>query len=156
MFRLKKYVSIQSLEEGYDLLMQDKNNVILGGLLWMKMGKKNYHTGIDLSGLALNKIEETDESIEIGCMTTLRQIETHPLLGKWFGSLFSEAVKHIVGVQFRNCATLGGSVYSRFGFSDVLTALMALDAQVPVAPIVNNEPVVGSMGIMTRSTDNTT
>ena len=32
-----------------------------------------------------------------------------------------EAVRHIVGVQFRNCATVGGSIYGRFGFSDVLT-----------------------------------
>ena len=37
-----------------------------------------------------------------------------------------EAVRHIVGVQFRNCATVGGSVYGRFGFSDVLTLLLAL------------------------------
>lgn len=130
MFRLKEYIPVQTLEQGYDLLMKDKHNVILGGLLWMKMGKKNYNTGIDLSGLMLNQIEETDESIEIGCMTTLRQAETHPLLHQWFGSFFSDAFNHIVGVQFRNCATLGGSVYSQFGFSDVLTALMALDTHV--------------------------
>ncbi len=35
----------------------------------------------------------------------------------------------IVGVQFRNLATVGGSVYARFGFSDVTTALLALDAR---------------------------
>ena len=130
MFKLKEYVPVQTLEQGYDLLMKDKQNVILGGLLWMKMGKKKYHTGIDLSGLMLNQIKETDDRIEIGCMTTLRQAETHPLLYQWFGPFFSDAFSHIVGVQFRNCATLGGSVYSQFGFSDVLTALLALDAQV--------------------------
>ncbi|CCK79769.1 FAD binding domain-containing protein [Desulfobacula toluolica] len=130
MFELKEYVSVQSLEQGHDLLMKDKNNVILGGLLWMKMGKKTYHTGIDLSGLGLNKIVENDESIDIGCMTSLRQAETSPLLHKWFGSLFSNALGHIVGIQFRNCATIGGSVYSRFGFSDVLTAMMIPDTHV--------------------------
>ena len=41
-----------------------------------------------------------------------------------------EALRHIVGVQFRNTATLGGSVYGRFGFSDVLTVLLALNASV--------------------------
>ena len=35
-----------------------------------------------------------------------------------------------MGVQFRNCATVGGSVFGRFGFSDVLTILMALGAHV--------------------------
>ena len=36
----------------------------------------------------------------------------------------------IVGVQFRNMATLGGSVYGRFGFSDLITALLCLETQV--------------------------
>jgi len=39
-------------------------------------------------------------------------------------------VKHIVGVQFRNCATVGGSIYGRFGFSDVLTCFLALECYV--------------------------
>ena len=43
---------------------------------------------------------------------------------------FAHSVEHIVGVQFRNCATVGGSVFGRFGFSDVLTLLLALDARV--------------------------
>ena len=33
-------------------------------------------------------------------------------------------------MQLRNLATLGGSLYSRFGFSDVLTMFLALDASV--------------------------
>ena len=130
MFGLKEYRMVQSLDEAYELLTQDRNNVILGGLLWIKMGRKQYQTGIDLSGLGLNAISETEDSIHIGCMTTLRQMEISPLLLQWFGPLFSDAFKGIVGVQFRNLATLGGSVYSRFGFSDVITALTALDTQV--------------------------
>ncbi len=130
MFGLTSYLAVQSLEQGYERLMKNKNNVILGGTLWMKMGRKQYDTGIDLSGLGLNRIEETDDAVEMGCMTTLRQMETSPLLQKWFGPVFSQAFRFIVGVQFRNLATLGGSVYSRFGFSDVITALTALDARV--------------------------
>jgi CO/xanthine dehydrogenase FAD-binding subunit len=130
LFGLKEYRAVQSLDEAHELLMQSRDNVILGGLLWMKMGRKQYHTGIDLSGLGLNMISETEDSIDIGCMTPLRQMETSPLLHQWFGPLFSDAFKGIVGVQFRNLATLGGSVYSRFGFSDVITALTALDTQI--------------------------
>ncbi len=130
MFGLKEYRAVGTLEEGHDLLMQRRDNVILGGLLWMKMGRKQYHTGIDLSGLGLNGISETEDAIDIGCMTTLRQMETSPLLHQWFGSLFSEAFRGIVGIQFRNLATIGGSVYSRFGFSDVITSLMALDTKI--------------------------
>ena len=35
-----------------------------------------------------------------------------------------------MGVQFRNCATVGGSIFGRFGFSDVLTMFLALDTWV--------------------------
>ena len=40
------------------------------------------------------------------------------------------AVKDIVGVQFRNMATVGGSLWGRFGFSDVLSVFLALDSYV--------------------------
>ena len=43
---------------------------------------------------------------------------------------FRESVRHIVGVQFRNVATVGGSIWGRFGFSDVMTIFRALGAKV--------------------------
>ena len=60
----------------------------------------------------------------------LRSLETHAALNAATNGAMREAVRHIVGVQFRNCATVGGSVYGRFGFSDVLTLLLALDCDV--------------------------
>ena len=63
-------------------------------------------------------------------MVTLRQLETNKALNEAFGGLFKEMTRHIVGVQFRNCATLGGSIAARFGFSDLLCALLALDCEV--------------------------
>ena len=33
-------------------------------------------------------------------------------------------------MQFRNCATIGGSIFPKLGFSDVLTAFLACDTQV--------------------------
>jgi CO/xanthine dehydrogenase FAD-binding subunit len=39
-------------------------------------------------------------------------------------------VKYIVGVQFRNSATIGGSIFARYGFSDILTCFLALDTYV--------------------------
>ena len=43
------------------------------------------------------------------------------------GGAVRESLRHIVGVQFRNLATVGGSIFGRFGFSDVLTMFLALD-----------------------------
>ncbi|SCK01916.1 putative oxidoreductase [uncultured Clostridium sp.] len=129
MFTIKNYIVVQSLEEAYEL-NQKKNNVVLGGTAWLKMGERNIQNAIDLSGLGLNKIEEDDEFVKIGCMCTLREMEVSNKLNRYFDESIKESLKYIVGVQFRNCATIGGSIYSRFGFSDILTVLLALDTYV--------------------------
>lgn len=129
MFTIKNYVVAESLEQAYEL-NQKRNNVILGGTAWLKMGSRNIMTAIDLSNLGLDTIEEDDESFKIGCMCTLRQLEVDERLNSYFDGVIAESLIHIVGVQFRNCATIGGSVYSRFGFSDILTCLLALDTYV--------------------------
>ena len=63
-------------------------------------------------------------------MTPLHALETHKELNAYTNSAIRESVRHIVGVQFRNCATVGGSIFGRFGFSDVLTMFLALDTWV--------------------------
>ena len=110
MFTIKNYVVAESLEQAYEL-NQKKNNVILGGTAWLKMGNRNIQTAIDLSNLGLDTIEEDDESFKIGCMCTLRQLEVDKNLNSYFDGAIEKSLIHIVGVQFRNCATIGGSVY---------------------------------------------
>lgn len=129
MLTIQNYVRAGSLEEAY-ALCQKKNNVVLGGMLWLKMQRNRVDTAIDLSGLGLDQIEETDSDYRLGAMVTLRQLELHPGLDRLTQGAMAESVRHIVGVQFRNLATVGGSVFGRFGFSDVLTLLLALEARV--------------------------
>ena len=59
MLEIAKYVRAESLEEAYDM-NQKKGNVILGGMLWLKLQNRRVNTAIDLSGLSLDKIEEID------------------------------------------------------------------------------------------------
>lgn len=129
MLKIKEYIKAESLEQAYQL-NQKRQNRIIGGMLWLKMSSGNVGTAIDLSGLGLDTIEETEDSFIIGAMTTLRDLETHPGLNRYTNQAVRESVRHIVGVQFRNLATVGGSLYGRFGFSDVLTMFLGLDAQV--------------------------
>lgn len=129
MLKIKDYVKAESLGQAYEL-NQKKANRIIGGMLWMKMSDAQIQTVIDLSGLGLDQIEETDEEFSIGCMTTLRQLELHEGLNTYTNGAVRESVRHIVGVQFRNLATVGGSIFGRYGFSDVLTCFMGLDAYV--------------------------
>ena len=129
MISFQQYVRATSLEEAYTLY-QKKNNVILGGMLWLKMQNSNKGTAIDLCDLGLDQIEETPDEYRIGAMVSLRALEKHDGLNQQTDGAMEEALKHIVGVQFRNVATIGGSIYGRYGFSDVLTLFMALDAKV--------------------------
>ena len=131
MLRIREYRRVESLEEAYEL-NQKKTNRIIGGGLWMKIGDRNLMTAIDLSGLGLDQISETEDEFVIGCMATLRDLEVHPGLNAYTDGAVKQSVCHIVGVQFRNCATIGGSIYGRFGFSDVLTLFAALDCYVAV------------------------
>lgn len=129
MFTIDKYVVAESLEQAYEL-NKNRRNVIIGGMLWLKMGRKRIGTAIDLSALGLNSIDEDVDGFKIGCMCTLRDIEIHEGLKKSFNNVLAKSVEGIVGVQMRNLATIGGSIYSRFGFSDLLTVLLALDTYV--------------------------
>ena len=129
MFYYNQYVRAQSLDEAYELY-QKKPNFVLGGMLWLKMKNKTLGTAIDLCDLGLDQIDEDENEFRIGAYATLRQIETHEALNPYTHGAIAESVRHIVGVQFRNVATVGGSIWGRFGFSDVMTIFRALGAKV--------------------------
>ena len=129
MITIQKYVRAQSLEEAWQL-NQNKRNRVLGGMLWLRLGRGGINTAIDLCDLGLDTIEESQEQFSIGAMATLRDIEMHEGLNTYAGGAIADAVKDIVGVQFRNMATVGGSIWGRFGFSDVLTVFLAMDSYV--------------------------
>ena len=111
MMTIREYKRAESLEEAWQL-NQKRNNRVIGGMIWLKMENINVGTAIDLSGLGLDKIEETAEGFSIGAMVPLRQIELHE------------------GLNAYTDGAVGGSIYSRFGFSDVLTMFLALNASV--------------------------
>ena len=129
MAQYKNYVIAQTLDEAYELNAK-KSTVIVAGNMWLRMCGMRRQTALDLSELGLDFIKEDEQGFIIGAMTTLRTMETHPALNAAFGGVFARALEPIVGTQFRNGATVGGSVFSRFGFSDVSTLLLAMGAKV--------------------------
>lgn len=130
MLQIQQYVKSASLDEAYELLQKNRNNQILGGMIWLKMQERNIPIAIDCSDVLSDEIIEKEDGFLIGAMTSLRTLETHPALNAWCQNMLCDSVKDIVGVQLRNMATVGGSLYSRFGFSDVLCAFLALDTTV--------------------------
>lgn len=129
MLTIDTYVRPSSLEEAYQAA-QRKNSVILGGMLWLRLGNRRISTAVDLSELGLDGVEDTGEAYRIGAYTSLRTLETHDGLNRLTQNAIRDSLRSIVGVQFRNLATVGGSVFGRFGFSDVVTTFLALGASV--------------------------
>ena len=126
---IREYVRAQSLQQAYEL-NQRRDSRILGGGLWLRLDRRPIGAAIDLGGLGLDGIREGSEAFSIGAMTPLRALETHPGFNAYTQGAAARALESIVGVQFRNLATVGGSIFGRFSFSDVLTLFLALDAQV--------------------------
>lgn len=129
MLNYDKYVRAESLEQAYELA-QSRRNAILGGSIWMRMMNGRYGTVIDLCDLGLDIITEVDDYYKIGAYVTLRDLECSKELNAYFHDAFFHAVEHIEGVQFRNLATVGGSVVQKMGFSDLCTLLLAMGAEV--------------------------
>ena len=130
MFSFSKFFLASSLEEAYSELLKNKKNIILGGTSYLRMGNTSWNTAIDLSNLNLNYILEKEDFISIGAMTTFRSLETNSLLKDYFGEIFNTALKDIIGVQFRTNVTVGATVFSKYGFSDLIPVLLALDSKV--------------------------
>ena len=128
--KAKSFQRVSSLEEAYKLVKESPRNKIIAGGLWLKKGNAEVDTLIDLSGLDLDKIENKKDYIEVGAMVTQRQFEQSDLVP----DMAREAVKAIMGPAFRNIATIGGSVYGKFGFSDVITGLLGYKVELVFYP----------------------
>ncbi|WP_346356063.1 FAD binding domain-containing protein [Azotosporobacter soli] len=130
MFSVLHLIQPETVEEAYKALINKRNNAVLGGCTFLRLGSQRIGTAIDLSNLGLRYIREENSEIEIGAMATLRDIEKHSGLALCGNHILSRALGSIIGIQFRNVATLGASIFSKYGFSDVITAFLALDADV--------------------------
>ncbi|EQG75574.1 FAD binding domain in molybdopterin dehydrogenase family protein [Clostridioides difficile DA00165] len=130
MFTVMDIVQPDTVEEAYSILNKRKTNQVIGGSAFLRMGKKRIGTGIELSKLNLDYIKEYEDYVEIGSMTTFRTLETSSIIKNNFGRIIEDSVKNIIGVQFRNVVTVGATVFSKYGFSDLIVALLSLDTEV--------------------------
>lgn len=133
MISIKNYEIPSTPEEAYRLLLSKKSASVIGGCAFLRMGCKTVDPAIDLKLLQLNSISLHQEYIEIGAYVTFGELERSELLSSEYHELLLRSIQDIVGVQFRNMVTVGATVYSRYGFSDLNTALLAIGGTVHFA-----------------------
>jgi CO/xanthine dehydrogenase FAD-binding subunit len=122
--RFKEIVQPTTLDQAVSEMNNSKYTIIGGGL-FLKLQKGYVNKGIDLSKLNLDYIRDEEDRIRIGAMTNLRELEKSSL----FPDCIGQSVLQVGGVGLRNLATIGGSVSGKYSFSDIGTALIALDAR---------------------------
>jgi xanthine dehydrogenase YagS FAD-binding subunit len=87
--------------------------ILAGGLDsfdWLKDRIRQPKAVIDLSGVAeLKGVRETRDGIEIGAMTTLTEVASHPLVHEKY-KVLALAAEAVASPQIRNQATIGGNV----------------------------------------------
>lgn len=148
MLHIDRHLFVASLDEAAAILDADPHSAVLGGCGFLRLGARHISTAIDLSRLGLNFVRAGETCIEIGAMTSLRTVETHPLTASLAGGVLARALAPIVGVQLRHSVTIGGTVAGRYPFSDLLTALVAMDAgvdlhaggRIALTDLLNGEP----------------
>lgn len=131
--KIESYSVPSSFQEVLSILRKRPENKIIAGGAWLKLTNQDIGTAIDLSALALETISETDEFVQIGAMTRLYALGTSPIVKNLCDGILSQAAMKIMGIPVRNIATIGGSVMGKFGFSDVITPLLALNAKLVFA-----------------------
>jgi len=126
---IQNYVKPANLEEAYALLVKSKGNRLLGGGTFLKRTHLRVANAIDLSDCGLDYLKKEKDGLHIGAYTSLRKLETSEEVLTQCGNVLKDPLSHLIGVQLRNQITIGGHVAPRFGFSDIIPALMILDAK---------------------------
>lgn len=132
------YYSPKSLEEAVTVLSQHAGDAkaLAGGtdlVVQMKDGVRRPQVVVSLAGLdALRWIDERDDGLHIGSLTTMGEIEHHPLIRERYPALVDSA-KLVGSAQVRNLATIAGNSCTASPGADTPPALIALDATVHIS-----------------------
>ena len=132
--KVNEYYRASSLEDAYQKLQEGSKNAIIAGGLWIKKMGQSYDTLIDLSTLGLNQISETEDEVIVGSMTTQRDFENSEIVRNLFNDAIAFSTREVMGVNFRNLATIGGSIMGRYPFSDVICGLLPYDVKLEFYP----------------------
>ncbi len=87
--------------------------------------KAKYSTLIDLKKIVPVNVENNRGWIRIGARITLQELADHPKVPE----ALREGARFVVSRQVRNMATLGGNIAARRTDSNLIPALIALDAR---------------------------
>ncbi|MBN2723021.1 MAG: FAD binding domain-containing protein [Deltaproteobacteria bacterium] len=131
MINVEEYVRPQNLAEALEHLGDSGSVAIAGGTSLALSRNPAWTKVVDLSDIEeIDGITEDGDKLHLGAMVTMSDILRYP--GNIPCSIVA-AAKSVSSTPIRNMATVGGSMVRGVYWSDLIVALLALDAQVELA-----------------------
>lgn len=131
--RPRAYYRPESLDEALQLLAQPDTAPLAGGTQLLASEAGTAVAVVDLQALGLNQVSLHDDRLQVGATVTLTGLDTFlrqhaPNAGAT--ALLRETIRRAGPNTYRNAATLGGSVAGRLPDSELLAALLVLNAEI--------------------------
>ena len=144
MLNLKEYNRPETVAEAMELLgRKTPKTVVLGGGTWLNgegaLGHlRDVEAVVDVAALGLNQIEMVTLTnmlpmLRIGAAVTHQALVEHELTGLKSSSplrVIGETAEAMSGLNIRNRATIAGAICTADSASPLVTALLALEAEV--------------------------
>ena len=130
-YLIQEYLRPDTIEEAIQLKKKYKDCACYyaGGTQVNSERNDTIEVLISLENLALNQIEEKEDSIYIGAMTIVDTIATSNLLQKANLTALIQVAKNLGTPQIRNLATIGGNIAIHKSSADFVPCLLAYNAQ---------------------------
>jgi len=126
-----------TLDEALHLLAETGWRILAGGtdLLVQNEHRLKSLKLLDLHGLEeLHGIQEDDQQIRIGALTTYHDLYSSAVIQRWAPAL-AVAAREVGGRQIQNMGTVGGNLVNASPAADAVPPLYVLDAQVVLSSI---------------------
>jgi CO/xanthine dehydrogenase FAD-binding subunit len=127
---MKEYIFSPTVD--YALHILEKENVmIIGGGTSLIQRRKRIRNSIllDITRMGLSGIRYRANETRIGATTKIADLLQEEQLVDYAGGLLQIAARKVGSPALRNQITVGGNILAGFSWSDMTSALLALDAQ---------------------------
>lgn len=129
-----EYLEASTVKEAVSLLERygADARAIAGGtdlVVQMRYGEESPRYLVNLKTIkGLDSIADGDDGLHLGALTSIRAIETSPLIKEKY-SILSQAAHLLGSVQVRNLATIGGNLCHAAPSAELAAPLLALGAK---------------------------
>lgn len=126
----------KKLKEALNLYYENPKAYLLAGGtdIVVLLKKIEIETLIDINSLKLNYIKEKRNSLTIGALTTISDMQNSKIIQKHFPILI-DTFREFGSLQIRNMATIGGNIANASPAGDLIPPLLALNASIKVKSI---------------------